>query len=96
MSQLAERHKEFHWAVFRWASNRVPDVFLSMGMLRACTGISVRMGVNPPNAGHQSAGSFGWNVTQETHNGLCCVRCCQDDCCHPEETDMTADEGDDD
>lgn len=53
-----------------------------------------------PRTGHPSAGSFGWNVTQETHNGAYCMFC-RDDCCllalwGTEETDTGRSGGRDD
>lgn len=73
VSQLAGRHKESPGGV-PLGIQSCPGCFISIGMLRACMGISVRMRANPLYAGHQSVGLFGWNVTQETHNGdLMCV-----------------------
>lgn len=67
------------------ASDRAPDVLDVWVWLEACMGVgvggrSVGGWESMPRAGHQSAGSFGWNVTQETHNGSYCM-CCLDDCC---------------
>lgn len=44
------------------------DVFKVQGILRSMKR-DQRRRERTPCAGHPSAGSFWWNVTQETHNG---------------------------
>lgn len=53
--------------------------------------------LDAPMEGHQSAGLFGWNVTQEIHNVVGRM-CSLDDFClrGTEETDMAEGDGSDD
>lgn len=58
----------------------IPGCFESMGMVRSMNGGSEWDWECASCVGHQSAGSFGRNATQETHNGAYCTFRLDDSC----------------